>query len=449
MTTLRARCWLLPVLLALLAPAAAQATTVRVDVRTVEGDREDEVVATLRVTAAPGEANRVVVREAADGSVTVEDRGSRRPVAAGRDCARTARSRVRCTAGLPLDGIAVRLGDRDDRLDAPGRFGLAIEVRGGTGEDRITATRTPLVAQGDEGRDTLLGGRAGDTLRGGPGDDRLAGGGGDDTLAGDAGADRVRGDTGDDTLDGDGGDGRTDRDLLDGGRGRDTITYEGRPTAVRVDLARGRGGRRGTEDRLHRIEDALGGDGDDVLLGDDGPNDLRGFDGDDVVSGRGGGDVVLGDRVSGGPGDDRVSFRDPDSTCGTGVDVVDPDDRVARIPRGCERLLVSDVGDGASVPAFPVVTAEALRFELLCTEVGRCEGRRLRLLGVDGGVLADVPVPDVDGYERVRVDVPRTGALAAHAARRRLEVAVDARIARTPPAPDPDAPGVYRIELDL
>lgn len=412
-----------------LVPAAAQATAVRV----VPGER------TLSVTGDPGEANRVVIREPEPGVYVVEDPGSRRPMLAGDACERSARRRVVCRPADDLDAVSVLLRDRDDTLSVRGRQGTPITASGGTGDDR------------------LVGGTAADMLGGGPGSDTLHGNGGGDALEGGEGDDRVFGGTGPDTLGG-GEERGIGGDLLDGGRGEDTVSYDGRAGAVRVDLARQRGGRGGTEDRYRGVEGALGGDGDDTLLGDDGPNRLLGTAGTDRVSGRDGDDTLVGAAVLGGKGDDTLTFTARGSNCGGGTDTVVLPETVAYLTRSCELVAVETARGRQTVPARPVAqTEETLRFELLCDQPQGCRERRLRLLDTTTppatiarpAVLADVPVPDAEPDARVQIDVPRTGALAPQSIGRSFEVAVDARTAFPPFPPSAGARGVYRVTLDL
>lgn len=85
-----------------------------------------------------------------------------------------------------------------------------VTVRGGAGDDRLDVSQvarltTPLgfLLQGDDGADTLIGGRGADTLDGGAGPGLMRGGPGDDLLivrSIDLGASTVDGEAGNDTL---------------------------------------------------------------------------------------------------------------------------------------------------------------------------------------------------------------------------------------------------------
>jgi Ca2+-binding RTX toxin-like protein len=66
-----------------------------------------------------------------------------------------------------------------------------VEFSGGDGNDYLNAsnTDTPILASGDAGNDTLIGGDGNDTLIGGAGSDLIIGNGGNDTLIGGEAAD--------------------------------------------------------------------------------------------------------------------------------------------------------------------------------------------------------------------------------------------------------------------
>ena len=88
-----------------------------------------------------------------------------------------------------------------------------------------------------------------------------------------------------------------------GGPGEDAVNYRVDYTEdtntlhrkmVNVDLAAGRAWGGFGPDRLTGVEDAVSGNGRDVLRGDGGPNVLRGHGGSDVLAGRGGVDELFG-----------------------------------------------------------------------------------------------------------------------------------------------------------
>lgn len=121
-----------------------------------------------------------------------------------------------------------------------------------------------------------------------------------DVLVGSAGPNVLEGAGGDDLLEGDVG-----KDTLDGGDGYDAVSYADRAAPIAVDLAAGTGGAPGERDALTDIEDAIGGDGADVLLGDAEWNVLEGGDGIDTMNGRAGEDELYGDA-----GVDAIDARD-------------------------------------------------------------------------------------------------------------------------------------------
>src|SRR4051794_341295 len=198
----------LPILIAaLFFPAAAQAATVHVgdlSEGTKFGYGSDYDSQRVYYEAAPGEVNRVVVKEGNFESVTITDPGA--TIEVGAHCERINAHSARCfalsSADPYLSAAEVRLGDGDD------------EARRAEGEGF--------------GRLVALGG---------PGDDLLEGGGGSDLLDGGGGTDRLLGgDQGDILTDGDRS-GAANRDVLDGGSGNgDLIAYTDRTRPVRVDL---------------------------------------------------------------------------------------------------------------------------------------------------------------------------------------------------------------------
>lgn len=189
----------------------------------------------------------------------------------------------------------VRVGGGDDLICGVG------ELFGGRGDDRFARTADSC-PHGGLGRDTLVGG---------PGQNCLRGERGDDVARGRAGRDTLFGGPGD--------------DVLFGGAGRDHIIVHG-PQDVRVDLRRGVARGLGT-DRLHSVQDASVGRGDNLVIGTDAVNliDAQGT-GDNRLYGRGGDDYVFGGRgeddIRGGRGDDTLNAEPGDDTLrgGAGVD---------------------------------------------------------------------------------------------------------------------------------
>ena len=195
-------------------------------------------------------------------------------------------------------------------------------ICGGPGDDAIHGGRGKDSLFGDGGDDVLYGERGSDQLDGGAGGDSLFGETGNDTLDGGPGnGDRVNGGPGDDALFGGPGDfdvltGGPGRDRIDGGAGaHDIASYAGTGGAVTVDL----GAQRVTgaeSERLHGIEDAVGGSGADTLIGDAASaNRLDGGPGEDRLLAAG-----PDDEAFGGPGSDQCAggFA-AESSCGAGA----------------------------------------------------------------------------------------------------------------------------------
>jgi Ca2+-binding RTX toxin-like protein len=291
---------LLLLLLALLAPAGAQAGTATFDGHS------------FTYTAAPGEANGVVAQTTA----TCGDLPA--------PCFQLFDSAVYdmapppgCADGASLDIIcpipASVTIDVGDKLDLVVDWDGPSTIRAGEGAD---------VIRGKGGDDVLLGDDGEDVLIGGPGDDALDGGAGPDTLESYFGGYGVDG--GIDPSD------TAGRDTLAGGPADDSVSYEGRTDPLTLTVGDGANdGAPGEGDDIRadvevvqgsEAADAIGGDGgpnvliggggDDVIRGGGGDDDIGGAEGDDLVLGNEGADTVAGggedDIVHGGPGHDRL-----------------------------------------------------------------------------------------------------------------------------------------------
>ncbi|WP_151720703.1 calcium-binding protein [Gemmobacter serpentinus] len=161
---------------------------------------EDIKVAILQPgDAVPADAD-LIVRSAADGTVTVQVPGSSDVTTIG-----TKGSNV-FAGGNKLTNDKVLAGNGNDT------------VLGGKGNDQLLGGNGRDVMHGGEGRDTLYGGAGNDTLNGGKGNDMLYGGHGNDTLHGGTGSDKLYGGDGNDRLYG--GEGS---DTLNGGAGNDVL----------------------------------------------------------------------------------------------------------------------------------------------------------------------------------------------------------------------------------
>ncbi|WEX75374.1 calcium-binding protein [Sinorhizobium numidicum] len=210
-------------------------------------------------------------------------------------------------------------------------------VYGGSGDDILTGDGQNNVLRGEVGNDTLNGGAGDDSLFGGAGNDtvdggtgsdtfdlrektaaivlrlnganaatvfvggaaedtvsnveKIVGGSAGDTLIGDAAGNKFSGARGDDWLMG--GDGA---DILDGGEDSDTADYSDKTAAIAVTL---NGSNLATvavggvaEDSITKIENVVGGSGDDKITGDAAANTFRGGLGADVLDGGAGTDTA-------------------------------------------------------------------------------------------------------------------------------------------------------------
>ncbi|MEU1934656.1 calcium-binding protein [Streptomyces coeruleorubidus] len=227
----------------------------------------------LTYTAAPGQANKVTVTQSftADRSQFTYVIDDVVPIDAGNRCGHpdsSDRTRISCTVEAPesqspLDSMEMDLADGDDTASfdnatdqiyyfntielgdgadrwtgATGRRVDGSSVRGGAGDDVITAGAMGYAGGGD-GDDTLHagagaggeivdGGAGDDLLRGGAGDQILRADDGDDTVFGGDGDDELHGGRGNDILHGNGGAdrmwGNSGDDELYGGPGTDTLS---------------------------------------------------------------------------------------------------------------------------------------------------------------------------------------------------------------------------------
>lgn len=197
--------------------------------------------------------------------------------------------------------------DHDDVLVAGDGI---VWLVGGAGSDHLTGGPTLDHLYGDflrphpkrGGDDVIRGGPVLDVIHGGAGDDEIHGEGGGDYVSGDVGDDVVHGGAGRDELSG-----GKDDDRLKGGAGIDWVVFPRTYADIEIDLGAGTARGLGT-DRLDGIENATGGEGDNVMYGDDGPNTLYGSEWDDKLYGRGGDDYLWGvsgtDAFDGGGGHD-------------------------------------------------------------------------------------------------------------------------------------------------
>ena len=210
--------------------------------------------------------------------------------------------------------------------DVAGIGHVKIDVRGGVGDDLLTAVganigTARLSLSGDNGNDTLIGSAGDDTLNGGAGNDAANGGAGNDTVNGDAGNDQLAGGLGNDRIDG--GDGN---DFVNGDAGDDSlIGANGNDTLKGADGNDTLDGQAGN-DNLNGMagnDSVLGGVGLDALAGGAGNDTLDGGRNDDTISGQAGDDKIRGDHghdlidagdgnntVNGGDGNDTINAAD-------------------------------------------------------------------------------------------------------------------------------------------
>jgi len=228
--TVRLASLVLPLVLALVAPASVAAATV-----TTSGDCDKYGDCGYRnvLVAAPGEVNVISLSfqepapRGGERTVLIRDAGAiLRP---GRLCDSRDPHTVSCLTSLSVE---VRAGDGDDSIDATGAASEGVVLRGGPGRDRLIGDARGGVLAGDEGLDVLEGGPGDDVLLGRDGDDRMAGGSGRDVLRGGDGDD-VLGGYGEETL-GSVGPAPVDRgaDLLDCGAGKDAVEPADVPSLV-------------------------------------------------------------------------------------------------------------------------------------------------------------------------------------------------------------------------
>jgi Ca2+-binding RTX toxin-like protein len=149
--------------------------------------------------------------------------------------------------------ITINGGNGDDTLDAGNLGGIS-------SNDPVLAV-LPAVVSGDDIPEADNPFAANLTLNGGNGDDFLVSGDGDDNFQ--------------------------------GGPGADGVSYEAASGDVVVDLTAATGTGMGS-DTLSDVQDATGGDFDDIITGNSLDNELFGGDGDDELTGLAGDDVVEG-----------------------------------------------------------------------------------------------------------------------------------------------------------
>lgn len=306
---------------ALLAPAAAQAGTL-----SYEGD-------TLVFRADPGVQDSPMLGSDEAGMLTIYEENL--VLATG------------CTfdhqAHCPMPGrVRLELGDGDDWNSFSSDYpkALPVTVLGGDGKDQLqTYGADNATLDGGGGNDILKGWQSNDTLLGGAGDDEVNASGGNDHVEGGEGNDTLS----PDTYYGPG------NDYVDGGPGIDTVNdwsipdadYHP-PVAVSMDGAANDGrASAGEVDNVLNVEKIelsvsatlSGSEGDDefrvwanvnegnsTLLGNGGNDKLTAGDYQDTLDGGAGNDVINGgfgnDVLTGGPGQDTILADATSASCG-------------------------------------------------------------------------------------------------------------------------------------
>jgi Ca2+-binding RTX toxin-like protein len=183
--------------------------------------------------------------------------------------------------------------------DAPG--GATVDLAAGTGSGNGVDTIA--------GIEEVLGSPYADVIEGGPANELLHGNGGDDVLSGRAGNDTLVGAGGADVLVP-----GADNDYVHAGYDagvKDTVSFEGSPTGVTVNLFAGTASGEGT-DAIISIETVRGSGYSDVLKGGSSSETFVGGDGNDDLDGGDGDDVFLpgtgNDTVDGGGGMNTLAF---------------------------------------------------------------------------------------------------------------------------------------------
>jgi Ca2+-binding RTX toxin-like protein len=288
---------------------------------------------TVNFSASNGETNNIVV-EGSRGSVTIRDTAGG-PVTddtaftgapyfdGGFDdpsCNQDNASQVTCTppAGAfftEFSHVQVNLADLNDTATMGGSLdNMSFGVNGGDGNDNVSAgLGFANDINGENGDDTVTGGRFQDFLTGDLGNDVVSGGIGADFASGGIGNDNVQGDAGNDSVQGNEGD-----DTVGGGAGDDGVS---------------------------------GGDGNDLVNGGDGDDNVNGGRGVDTVQGDAGDDQVtatedqVADTYGGGPGNDAIDYSNYAGGVALSLDGAANDGTAARTARYAPRQAVAAEND--------------------------------------------------------------------------------------------------------
>jgi hypothetical protein len=171
-------------LLALLAPAAAQAAPKTYTVLLAGGDEANSI----RIWLSPDGREYVIdslVQLEVGGDVCTHPEGQPNELVC---------------AAPSIAGFEVNAGGGADRVAVAPEISIPVTMRGGAGDDVLLGGGGPDKLIGGEGDDRLVGGRGDDLLLGGPGTDVLIGGPGNDVLRGGYGEDTLTAGSGNDTV---------------------------------------------------------------------------------------------------------------------------------------------------------------------------------------------------------------------------------------------------------
>lgn len=251
-------------------PGIAIVNSTRFVATTVTHNTDDDVAVTLLKSTLHATAN------SAGSTITV--------AAGGGNVTITADGNPTVIDETDVDGLLITGSAVADTITLgsalPGSL-LELTVNGLAGNDTIT---------GGDGAESINGGDGNDSITSGAGNDSISAGDGNDTI--DAGADDDRVDPG------------TGDDDADGGTGTDTWTYQSRNDNLTVRIDGQNSGASGETDASTNFENAVGGDGNDLIVGNAGNNILGGAAGDDTLDGGLGDDQYFGDD-----GSDTVSYE--------------------------------------------------------------------------------------------------------------------------------------------
>ena len=217
----------------------------------------------LKLTASPGQANKVTIDVNGDGA-SVKDEGPGATLTPGPGCTASAPAQLSCSTPTSINAD---LGDGNDSLVA--YAWVPMSVKGGPGDDAIYGSGGKDNMDGGDGNDLIGGGFGGDNLKGGPGND---------------------------TVD---------------------YSYYTSPVNVSLDGVANDGMANERSNVGLDIENITGGKGDDTLSGNGAANVIDGAPGQDVLRGQGGDDVFHArdgqvDNVTCGSGRDQVIADDAD-----------------------------------------------------------------------------------------------------------------------------------------